>query len=212
LRRHLHRHQHRRHRDELPRHRCGHECAGLLLSNPAGAVEENVQNEMETFSLRNRMASFRRERSHSGLVSWEAAKKFVFWCSRGSASRGFLRESVPPRLAEARLPHNSVLVSPEVLSMKRFARSLSALAALWLLVAPARALTTNNWQNFSSGPLAKWERNGNWTAGVPSSNDAVNVINNGLTKSITVDAVTVLSNNIPGNGCMTISNLILGAA
>src|SRR5439155_2101171 len=76
----------------------------------------------------------------------------------------------------------------------------------------ARALTTNHWQNFSSGPLAKWDRNGNWTAGVPSSNDAANVINNGLTKSITVDAVTVLSNNIPGNGCMTISNLILGAA
>ena len=68
------------------------------------------------------------------------------------------------------------------------------------------AAVTNNWKLAANG---KWELGANWSAGVPSSLNDVNVISNGTTKTITMDAVTVLSNSI--NGCLTISNLVVTA-
>jgi len=68
------------------------------------------------------------------------------------------------------------------------------------------AAITNSW---TLGASSKWEFGANWSAGVPSSLNDANVISNGTTKTITIDAVTVLSNSI--NGCLTISNLVVSA-
>src|SRR5437867_1817743 len=87
--------------------------------------------------------------------------------------------------------------------MKRFALSLFALAALWLLIVPVdAALTTNSWTNSVS---SKWEGAINWSAGAPTNSNAANLITNASNKTVTVDGITALSNTV--NGCMTISNL-----
>src|SRR6059036_3484878 len=87
--------------------------------------------------------------------------------------------------------------------MKHYARSLSALAALWFLAAPVHAaLTTNSWTDGSG----KWEMNGNWSAGIPTSANAVTVITNGGNNTVTIDAATT---NFFST--MTISNLLLSA-
>ena len=65
-------------------------------------------------------------------------------------------------------------------------------------------LTTNSWLLFSG----KWENGANWSAGVPASSNAVNVISNGLSGTATIDTATVTQHVI--NGCMTISNLVVG--
>jgi hypothetical protein len=61
------------------------------------------------------------------------------------------------------------------------------------------------WKSNGSG---KWEIAGNWAPGLPSSSSLV-YFTNATTKTVTIDATTVLSNAI--NGCMTISNLQLSA-
>src|ERR1043166_2752073 len=66
------------------------------------------------------------------------------------------------------------------------------------------ALTTNSWLLFSG----KWEDGAHWSAGVPASSNAVNVISNGLAGTTTIDTATVTQHVI--NGCMTISNLFVG--
>src|SRR5882724_7845152 len=69
------------------------------------------------------------------------------------------------------------------------------------------ALTTNNWFLFSG----KWENGSNWSAGIPASDDAVNTITNDLSAvTVTIDTATVTQHVI--NGCMTISNLVVGRA
>lgn len=89
--------------------------------------------------------------------------------------------------------------------------------ALWLVMAAAvffatnapAALTTNSWTDGSG----KWEIGANWEQGVPAPSDSINFLNKtipvGITRTITIDQATVLSNNIPGNSCLTISNLTL---
>ena len=70
----------------------------------------------------------------------------------------------------------------------------------------AAVLTTNSWNDGSS----KWELGSNWSAGVPSLANAVNLISGGIPvgpRVITIDAATVASNVI--NGCMTVSNVTL---
>jgi T5SS/PEP-CTERM-associated repeat protein len=66
------------------------------------------------------------------------------------------------------------------------------------------ALTSNRWQ-VGNG---KWEDGANWTAGVPSSDDAVNIIASIFPSITTIDTATVTQHVI--NGCMTISNLVVG--
>jgi hypothetical protein len=67
------------------------------------------------------------------------------------------------------------------------------------------ALTTNSWFLFSG----KWENGANWSAGIPSSDDAVNTITNDLSSiTVTIDTGTVTQHVI--NSCMTISNLVVG--
>src|ERR1043166_2797635 len=66
------------------------------------------------------------------------------------------------------------------------------------------ALTSNRWQ-VGNG---KWEDGANWTAGVPSSDDAVNIIASLFPSITTIDTATVTQHVI--NGCMTISNLVVG--
>src|ERR1043166_3800691 len=66
------------------------------------------------------------------------------------------------------------------------------------------ALTTNSWLLFSG----KWEDGAHWAAGGPASSNAVNVIRNGLSGTATIDTATVTQHVI--NGCMTISNLVVG--
>jgi hypothetical protein len=69
------------------------------------------------------------------------------------------------------------------------------------------ALTTNRWLA-SDG---KWEDGLNWGAGVPSADDAVNIIANSFVANsgvAMIDTATVTQHVI--NGCMTISNLIVG--
>src|ERR1041384_647169 len=68
------------------------------------------------------------------------------------------------------------------------------------------ALTTNSWLLFSG----KWEDGAHWSAGVPASSNAVNVISNGLSGTATIDTATVTQHVI--NGCMTISNLVVGGS
>src|SRR5882724_10884481 len=68
------------------------------------------------------------------------------------------------------------------------------------------ALTSNRWQ-VGDG---KWETGTNWTQGVPAPDDAVNVIGSIFTSITTVDTATVTQHVI--NGCMTISNLVVGGA
>ena len=80
-------------------------------------------------------------------------------------------------------------------------------ASEWL-AAPFAALSnsTNSWTNAASG---KWEIGTNWSIGTPALANAVDLITNAATKTVTVDSTTVLSNAI--NGCMTISNLTIAA-
>lgn len=66
-------------------------------------------------------------------------------------------------------------------------------------------LTTNSWFLFSG----KWEDGTKWSAGIPSSDDAVNTITNDLSAiTVTIDTATVTQHVI--NGCMTVSNLVVG--
>jgi hypothetical protein len=79
------------------------------------------------------------------------------------------------------------------------------LAAILLDANAYGALTTNSWFLFSG----KWENGANWSAGVPSSDDAVNTITNDLSSiTVTVDTGTVTQHVI--NSCMTVSNLVVG--
>jgi T5SS/PEP-CTERM-associated repeat protein len=56
----------------------------------------------------------------------------------------------------------------------------------------------------------KWETSGNWSTGVtPSDADPADLITNAATKTVTIDATTVLSNNV--NGCLTINYLSVSA-
>lgn len=69
------------------------------------------------------------------------------------------------------------------------------------------ALTTNNWNDGNS----KWELGANWSAGVPSLANAINFVTGGIpfgSRVITIDVATISSNVI--NGCLTISNLVVG--
>ena len=66
---------------------------------------------------------------------------------------------------------------------------------------------TNNWVAATSG---KWETAANWSGGTPSSADIVDLITNINTKTVTIDATTVLSNSL--NQCLTINNLVLSGA
>lgn len=69
-------------------------------------------------------------------------------------------------------------------------------------------LTTNSWT--ASGN--KWELGVNWSAGVPSLANAIDLVTGGAIpagpRTITIDATTVASNAI--NGCMTVSNVTVG--
>ncbi len=66
--------------------------------------------------------------------------------------------------------------------------------------------STNSWIA-SNG---KWEIGSNWlTTFAPSTIDSADVITNVGSKTVTIDAATVLSNGL--NGCLTISNLIVSA-
>src|SRR5438552_1900335 len=66
------------------------------------------------------------------------------------------------------------------------------------------ALTTNSWAPPGTN---KWEAAGNWTAGLPSTNSAVNVISIAGINLATIDLATTTN---AGGSAMTISNLILG--
>jgi T5SS/PEP-CTERM-associated repeat protein/uncharacterized repeat protein (TIGR03803 family) len=56
----------------------------------------------------------------------------------------------------------------------------------------------------------KWETAGNWSlGGAPGGLDPADLITNGNTKTVTIDANTVLSNTV--NGCLTINNLTISA-
>src|ERR1017187_8825715 len=65
----------------------------------------------------------------------------------------------------------------------------------------------NTWVNAASG---KWETAGNWSGGAPSITQQAELITNALSKTVTIDATTVVSNAI--NGCMTVSNLTISAS
>jgi hypothetical protein len=64
----------------------------------------------------------------------------------------------------------------------------------------------NSWTNTAGG---RWEIRANWSAGVLPTNNASVFITNATTKTVTIDATTVLSNAL--NNCMTISNLMMQA-
>src|SRR5438094_6633087 len=67
-------------------------------------------------------------------------------------------------------------------------------------------VTSNRWQ-VGDG---KWETGTNWTQGVPSPNHSINFIASIFNPITTVDTATVVAHL--GNGCMTISNLVVGGA
>ncbi len=78
------------------------------------------------------------------------------------------------------------------------------LCFLWLSTTPLHAQTNNSWIDGSG----KWETGANWSFGVPpSASDGVDFIANAATKTVTIDATTVLSNSL--NGCMSINNLYI---
>ena len=65
----------------------------------------------------------------------------------------------------------------------------------------------NAWINTASG---KWETGPDWSlARGPSIGDAADLITNAATKTVAIDATTVLSNSI--NGCLTINSLAVWA-
>jgi len=67
--------------------------------------------------------------------------------------------------------------------------------------------TTDSWASASSG---KWEGIANWSRGAaPSVADPADVFTNAGSKTVTIDATTVLTNAI--NGCMILSNLTVSA-
>jgi T5SS/PEP-CTERM-associated repeat protein len=86
----------------------------------------------------------------------------------------------------------------------RFAAALSLSAVLLPVAAHAQA---NSWTNANAG---KWEIRSNWSLGVPPTNAQSVFITNAFSKTVTVDATTVLSNAL--NGCMTVSNLTVAGA
>jgi hypothetical protein len=80
--------------------------------------------------------------------------------------------------------------------------AIGSFAGLFLIPTTAEALD-NSWSNPGGH---KWEIGSNWSLGVPPANtQGVVGITNVTTKTVTIDAATVLSNGF--NGCMTISNL-----
>jgi uncharacterized repeat protein (TIGR03803 family)/T5SS/PEP-CTERM-associated repeat protein len=65
----------------------------------------------------------------------------------------------------------------------------------------------NSWIDSSSG---KWETAANWSSGnAPSLSDSADYITNATSKTVAIDATTVLSNAI--NGCMIVNNLTIMA-
>jgi len=90
----------------------------------------------------------------------------------------------------------------------------TALAILVLItqlagVSAYGVLTTNNWSDGSS----KWELGANWSAGVPSPNNAITFVQGGVpvgSRLITIDVATIFSN--VANNCLTVSNLVLGGS
>jgi T5SS/PEP-CTERM-associated repeat protein len=68
-----------------------------------------------------------------------------------------------------------------------------------LMAATTRAATTNSWKSTTSG---KWETAGNWSVHAPTSSDAIELITNASTKTITLDATTTSSTNT-----LTVENL-----
>ncbi len=69
-------------------------------------------------------------------------------------------------------------------------------------VEDAQAQTTNRWNTTSSG---KWETAGNWSLGVaPTNTQALILITNATTKTVTIDATTTNAANVT---TLTISNL-----
>ena len=71
----------------------------------------------------------------------------------------------------------------------------------------ATQVTTNSWSSPTNG---KWETATNWSSNnAPTVGDTVDLITNANTKTVTIDATTVLSNAI--NACLTINNLMVSA-
>ncbi len=81
-------------------------------------------------------------------------------------------------------------------------RYFSAIALSLTLTLTARAVD-NSWTDGNG----KWETPGNWSAGTPDNSNAIDLITNAATKTVTIDAVTT---GTPSS--LTISNLTMSAS